>query len=188
MRDAHVQSQDPFEPFLVIDLFCLWPLTCAAWSLACASCHDFGAKEAVDMAKAVAIIMIYPTSLVALLIIMHSATMGFAGGADVNMWNDMEGETIQVYCGAHSWRERKLQFGQHYGWSFEPGKGGTNRWMCGFKWGSKVQQFLVWGDTGMSITAPESRPCLHCEWYVKKQGFYLLSNGIEPAVLYHEWL
>jgi hypothetical protein len=97
--------------------------------------------------------------------------------------------TNQVYCGSLSWREKTLEFGQHFGWSFNPSTVEPTCWMCGFKWRSKLQQFLVWADQGMSITTPASRACLHCEWHLMRDGFYLSDAGlVDQLVLYHQWL
>ncbi len=46
--------------------------------------------------------------------------------------------------------EKTLRYGEHFGWGFKQSAAGTNRWMSGFRWESRFQQFLVWADQGIS--------------------------------------
>ncbi|KAG0553540.1 hypothetical protein M758_12G019400 [Ceratodon purpureus] len=125
--------------------------------------------------------------ILALLVVMeYSATIASASPADVNIWNQV-GEWIQIHCqsGDRDLKEMTLVAGQTFGWGFTPNIWGTTLFHCSFRWGTRHQHFDVWTDHGWDGT--KRRPCKHCEWRVRPDGFYRNSVG-QPPVLVHPWL
>lgn len=110
--------------------------------------------------------------------------MASASAAEVNIYNDIPGATIEVNCG--SFGERPLVYGEHFGWGFRPSIWGKTKFICGFRWGAKVQEFYVWEDAGLWGIVPV-RTCMHCVWIVRKKGIY--RNGLQGLPIFqYGWL
>lgn len=125
----------------------------------------------------------------ALLVVMTAAAaMALASPADVNIYNDMQGEEIQVNCkkgGGHEFGETTLLYGEHLGWGFTPSSWGTTKYSCTFRWGLRVANFYVWVDNGI-IGTVSHRFCTHCLWTVQREGFFRNERG--PKMFFiHAW-
>lgn len=130
--------------------------------------------------------MLSAVFLVMFLLKMESGRMGFAASpASINIHNLIDGEPIQVTCEAFP--EKTLRYGEFYGWGFSYSAWGYTKWSCFFKWGAKVQYFVVWVDPAIKSHEPW-KSCYHCEWLVGRNGFSLISDdGRVPPHLIYLW-
>jgi hypothetical protein len=123
--------------------------------------------------------------LVVFLVMMElSATMGFARKASVDIYNYVEGQEIQVTCEVFG--EKTLRYGEHFGWGFTPSIWGDTYKSCGFKWGTRIQHFVVWASDEIISRVP-FRPCVNCRWDVVWEGFYLHECGDKRSCFFYSW-
>ena len=120
----------------------------------------------------------------ALLVMQEPAS---ASPADVNIYNDISGEDIQVSCfkgsgHGHPLGEKNIPFGHHFGWGFTPSVWGTTKYACQFTWGIRAREFDVWVDDGWISV----RPCTHCEWRVGREGFFRIGQYGQRLFI-HGW-
>jgi hypothetical protein len=84
------------------------------------------------------------------------------------------------------------EFGEHYGWGFSPSVWGTTKYYCIFGWAGRTKEVRVWTESEWLPhwkTIP--RPCSHCLWHVKRDGFYRQPNDPDKAhasVFYVGWV
>lgn len=123
--------------------------------------------------------------LAALLLVAASVPMAWASKADVNIFNDV-GETIVLHCksGDTDLGEHHVAAGGKYGWGFSPNYLRNTLYWCSFGWRNQAPVFAVWTDEG--VLQQRSRPCTHCEWRVRADGFYRNDAG-KPPVRVHGW-
>lgn len=128
------------------------------------------------------------STVLLLVLLVTTAAMVLASVADVNIYNEIEGEEIQVNCkksGKQYFGEKTLRYGEHFGWGFMPNMWGTTKYSCSFRWGVKVQNFYVWYDDGYGIMI--LRPCQHCVYTVTKDGFYRNEKSRQKKVFIYTW-
>lgn len=114
------------------------------------------------------------------------------------LWSPNNMQSIQVNCtkGSGYWATHfapvRLQFGEHYGWGFSPSVWGTTKHCCIFGWEGRTKEVRVWTESEWLPhwkTIP--RPCSHCLWHVKRDGFYRQPNDADKAhasVFYVGWV
>ena len=119
---------------------------------------------------------------------MQAATVTSTRVGSVDIYNLMLGEEIQVNCKALG--QKTLTYGERYGFRFRPSMWGDTTYTCGFRWGAKSQRFVVWMDPDAVDTRREPfRPCVHCVWYVGRDGFYVSESGEQfSSVVVFKWL
>ena len=154
--------------------------------------------------------MIFVVFLVMMLLLkLQSTTMGSASPsvvtpiefvstafgpsiASVNIYNFVlatyiEKREVEVSCTGPG--QRLLTFGGDYSWSFPLSNWGNEDVICAFDWGFKFQQFVVWVDPRDMLSHQPFKPCLHCVWDIRREGFFVSELGETPdnRVVY-KWL
>jgi hypothetical protein len=119
------------------------------------------------------------------LVVLVTATTASASKADVNIFNEV-GQPIRLHChsGNNDLGEHELLPGGKYGWGFSPNYFKNTLYWCRFGWGSHTPILDVWKDEG--VLGQRTRPCTHCEWHVRPDGFYRSEAGKTPAWV-HGW-
>jgi len=114
-----------------------------------------------------------------------AATTASASKADVNIFNEV-GQPFELHCqsGDTDLGIHELFPGGKYGWGFAPNYLRNTLYWCHFGWGNHQPRIDVWKDTG--ALGQKSRPCKHCEWHVRPDGFYRSEAG-KPPVWVHGW-